>query len=75
MTTTEIARELNKNGWYQKKDKSEIIPYQIHGRTKNYPELFDREGSMVSLKRYSNMEFKTNVWAEHDSKIAQDYDY
>ncbi|MDR0874565.1 MAG: winged helix-turn-helix domain-containing protein [Prevotellaceae bacterium] len=49
MTTTEIANELNKNGWYEKKDGSEIIPFQIHGRTKNYPHLFAREGSTVSL--------------------------
>jgi hypothetical protein len=50
MTTTEIANELNKNKWYQKKDGSEIDPFQIHGRTKNYPQLFDRDGSKVYLK-------------------------
>jgi len=49
MTTIEIANELNKNKWYQKKDGSEIIPYQIHGRTKNYPQLFHRNGTVVSL--------------------------
>ncbi|WP_314243872.1 HTH domain-containing protein [Empedobacter tilapiae] len=49
MTTTEIAYELNRNKWYQKKDGSDIIPYQIHGRTKNYPIFFKRNGSVVSL--------------------------
>ena len=49
MTTTEIAYELNQNKWYQKKDGSDIIPYQIHGRTKNYPIFFKRNGSVVSL--------------------------
>lgn len=49
MTTTEIANELNKNKWYEKKDKSEITAYQIHGRTKNYPQYFVRNGSMVDL--------------------------
>jgi len=49
MKTTEIALELNKNKWYQKKDKSLIIPYQILGRTKNYPNLFKLVGSSVSL--------------------------
>ncbi len=49
MTTTEIARELNKNQWYQKRDGSEITAFQIHGRTKNYSHLFDRDGTTVSL--------------------------
>ncbi len=49
MTTTEIANELNRNKWYQKRDGSPIIPYQIHGRTKNYSKHFNRNGSTVSL--------------------------
>ena len=53
MTTQQIADELNKNGWYQKKDGSEITAYQIHGRTKNYYHLFKRDGSTVSLIRQS----------------------
>jgi hypothetical protein len=50
MTTREIADVLNKNKWYEKKDKSLIIAYQIHGRTKNYPQYFDRQGSLVTLR-------------------------
>jgi len=49
MTTQQIADELNKNGWYKKKDGSKITAYQIHGRTKNYPNIFHRDGSTVSL--------------------------
>jgi len=49
MTTQQIADELNKNGWYQKKDGSKIQAFQIHGRTKNYANIFDRDGSTVSL--------------------------
>lgn len=49
MSTKEIANELNKNGWYQKKDGSLIDSFQIHGRTRNYSKLFNRNGSMVSL--------------------------
>lgn len=49
MSTTEIANELNENKWYLKKDKSEITAFQIHGRTKNYPQFFVRDGSMVRL--------------------------
>jgi hypothetical protein len=49
MTTSEIASELNKKGWYQKKNKTAITAYQIHRRTKNYPYLFRREGATVYL--------------------------
>lgn len=49
MTTQQIADELNKNGWYQKKDGSTIAAFQIHGRTRNYANIFNRDGSTVSL--------------------------
>ena len=49
MTNTEIAKALNENKWYEKKDRSSIEPNQIHGRTKNYPHLFHRERSDVLL--------------------------
>lgn len=49
MTTREIADALNKNKWYQKKDGSLIEPFQIHCRTRNYAQLFNRNGSTVSL--------------------------
>lgn len=50
MTTSEIATRLNKTKWYSKRDNSAITAFQIHGRTKNYPHLFNRNGSTVSLK-------------------------
>lgn len=50
MTTQQIADELNKNGWYQKKDGSTIQAFQIHGRTRNYANIFNRDGSTVSIK-------------------------
>jgi len=49
-TTSEIADILNVNKWYEKKDKSLILPFQIHGRTKKYPQFFERDGSSVFLK-------------------------
>lgn len=49
MSTKEIAEKLNISKLYTKKDKSEITDFQIHGRTKNYPNLFNREGTLVSL--------------------------
>lgn len=49
MSTKEIAESLNLNKLYSKKDKSAITDFQIHGRTKNYPNLFNRDGLIVSL--------------------------
>lgn len=49
MTTQQIANELNINNWYKKKDGSQITAFQIHGRTKNYASIFNRNGSLVSL--------------------------
>ncbi len=61
MTTSEIAYELNKNKWYQKKDGSEIQPFQIHGRTRNYPQLFNRNGSTVSLIGQKNIKVSSPI--------------
>ncbi len=62
ISTPEIADALNKNKWYVKKDKSKITDFQIHGRTKNYTELFDRQGAMVNLKGngFNNLETKSH---------------
>ena len=49
MTTQQIASELNKNGWYEKGDKSDITDFQIHGRTNNYANLFTRNGATIYL--------------------------
>lgn len=59
MTTTEIARELNQNNWYQKKDGSSIQPFQVHGRTKNYAQIFIRNGSTVSLNGQPSIKVAT----------------
>ena len=56
MTTTEIAEELNRNNWYQKKDGSEITAFQIHGRTRNYSNIFKRNGTTVSLIEHPKTE-------------------
>jgi hypothetical protein len=50
LTTTEIADEVNRRGRYRKRDGSLVSPYQIHGRTRNYAALFDRDGSRVRLR-------------------------
>jgi len=61
MTTQQIADELNKNGWYQKKDGSTIQAFQIHGRTRNYANIFDRDGSTVSLIGQSPIKLKQPI--------------
>jgi len=50
MTTSSIASRVNARGRYEKGDGSPVTPYQIHGRTKNYPKLFERDGSRVRLR-------------------------
>lgn len=61
MTIQQIADALNRNGWYEKKDGSKITAYQIHGRTKNYPNIFHRDGSIVSLVRQTNVTKQVSI--------------
>ena len=52
MTTTEIAREVKRRGRYRKRDgTSNVTPYQVHGRTKNYTQLFERDSTRVRRRR------------------------
>jgi hypothetical protein len=49
-TTAEIAALVNEAGRYHKRDGTPVTPFQIHGRTRNYPGLFERNGSRVRLR-------------------------
>ena len=51
MTTHEIAALVNERGRYRKKDGSQVTDYQIHGRTRKRPNLFERDGRKVRLLR------------------------
>ena len=51
MTTSEIATEVNQRNRYRKRDGSQVTDFQIHGRTRNYPNLFEREGSKVRFRK------------------------
>jgi hypothetical protein len=53
MTTEELARAVNDAANYQKKDGTPVTAFQIHGRTRNYPQVFDRDGSRVRLRERS----------------------
>ncbi len=70
MTTQKIANELNRTETYQKKDGSKIDAFQIHGRTRNYSNLFDRDKSLVSLK--GEMEMPQNKSTKPAIKINKD---
>ena len=52
MTAKEIAQAVNTRTRYQKRDGSPVQPFQIHGRTRNYEHLFERDGQRVRLIRY-----------------------
>ena len=43
LTTKQLAELVNQRRRYRKKDGSDVTPYQIHGRTKNYAHLFERQ--------------------------------
>lgn len=51
MTTTELAAAVNSAARYSKSDGSPVTDYQIHGRTKNYGDVFERDGTRVRLAR------------------------
>ena len=50
MTTAELADIVNRRGKYRKRDGSPVDAFQIHGRTRKYAKLFEREGSQVRLR-------------------------
>jgi hypothetical protein len=50
MTAVEIATALNQNKLYSKVDGSIIKSSQIGARVKNYPHLFTKTASLISLK-------------------------
>lgn len=56
MNTREIAEKVNNRGNYIKKDGSPVTDFQIHGRTKNYPHLFTRKGTLVGLVKWGYLD-------------------
>ena len=50
MSTAQIAAAVNARGRYHKKDGTAVTPFQVHGRTKNYESLFERNSSLVRLR-------------------------
>ena len=50
MTTRELADAVNARGKFRKRDGSLVAVFQIHGRTKNYSRIFERDNSRVRLR-------------------------
>lgn len=53
MHVKDIAAEVNRRQNYEKKDISksrEVSSYQIRGRVKNYPHLFEQDGQLARLR-------------------------
>ena len=50
MTARALADAVNTRGLYRKRDGSPVEVNQVHARTGNYPDLFEKEGSQIRLK-------------------------
>lgn len=55
MTTSAIANEINARQSYKKRDGSPVTRFQIHGRTRKYPQLFVQSGSTISLAEWRGL--------------------
>ena len=72
MTTSEIATEVNQRNRYRKRDGSRVTDFQIHGRTRNYPNLFKREGSKVRYKGDGNKSGVESITEPIVSEVYQE---
>ena len=46
----ELADEVNTHGLYVKRDGRPVEVNQVHARVKNYPQLFEKNGSQIRLR-------------------------
>ena len=51
MSARELADEVNRRGLYRKRDGSPVENNQVHARTNNYTEMFEKDGPMIRLKK------------------------
>jgi hypothetical protein len=50
MHAQDLAVEIGRLDLYRRRDGRAIEPRQIHERTRNYPYLFERAGTLIKLK-------------------------
>lgn len=55
MTARELTDEVNRRGLYRKRDGSAVEVNQVHARTNNYGELFEKNGPKIRLKEGATM--------------------
>ena len=51
MTARDLADEVNGLGLYHKRDGTLVETNQIHTRTNNYRQLFEKDGSLIRLRK------------------------
>jgi len=51
MSARELADEVNRRGLYRKRDGSPVEVNQVHARTNNYDDLFEKNGPKIRLKK------------------------
>jgi hypothetical protein len=49
-TARELTDEVNRRGLYRKRDGSQVEVNQVHARTNNYGDLFEKDGPRIRLK-------------------------
>jgi hypothetical protein len=49
MRAQDLAAEIDRRRLYRMRDGRAVEPQQIHARTGNYPNLFEREGTFIKL--------------------------
>jgi hypothetical protein len=55
MTARALADAVSDRGLYRKRDGSLVEINQIHARTNNYHDLFEKDGSLIRLRKESPM--------------------
>jgi hypothetical protein len=55
MSARELADEVNRRALYHKRDGSPVEANQIHARTNNYPQLFEKNDAGIRLRTESPM--------------------
>jgi hypothetical protein len=50
-TARELADDVNRRGLYRKRDGSPVEVNQVHARTNNYTQLFEKDGPKIRLKK------------------------
>jgi len=55
MTARSLADEVNRRGLYRTRDGSQVQVNQIHARTANYQDVFQKDSSLICLKEESPM--------------------